>query len=104
MHGTMKASLKAKLGSDPNWRDTLPVVLLGMRAAVKQDINWIWRRWSMGSSCVYLVSFSQHQLPTATHVFVRVDAHKSPLQAPNKGPFKVLERHSKYFKLDLGNR
>ena len=39
MHRTMKASLKAKLGSDPNWCDTLPVVLLGMRAAVKQDIN-----------------------------------------------------------------
>ena len=39
MYRTMKASLKAKLGSDPNWCDKLPVVLLGMRAAVKQDIN-----------------------------------------------------------------
>ena len=39
MHRTMKASLKANLGSDPNWCDTLPMVLLGMRAAVKQDIN-----------------------------------------------------------------
>ena len=38
-HKTMKASLKAKLGSYPNWCDTLPVVQLGMRAAVKQDIN-----------------------------------------------------------------
>ena len=36
-------------------------------------------------------------------MFVRVDAHKSPLQAPYKGPFNVLERHSKYFKLDLGS-
>ena len=39
MDRTMKASLKAKLGSDTNWCDTLPVVLLGMRAAVKQNIN-----------------------------------------------------------------
>ena len=39
MHRTMKASLKAKLGSVPNWCDTLPVVLLGMRAAVKKDMN-----------------------------------------------------------------
>ena len=37
-------------------------------------------------------------------MFVRVDAHKYPLQAPYKGPFKVIERHVKYFKLDIGNR
>ena len=49
-------------------------------------------------------SFVHTELPTATRVFVRVYAHKSPLQAPYKGPFKVLERHSKYFKLDLSNR
>ena len=39
MHRTMKAALKAKLESDPNWIDVLPVVILGMRAAVKQDLN-----------------------------------------------------------------
>ena len=39
MHRTMKAVLKAKLESDPNWIDVLPVVMLGMRAAVKQDLN-----------------------------------------------------------------
>ena len=39
MHRTTKAALKAKLESDPNWIDVLPVVILGMRAAVKQDLN-----------------------------------------------------------------
>ena len=39
MHRTMKAALKAKLESDPNWIDVLPVVMLEMRAAVKQDLN-----------------------------------------------------------------
>ena len=39
MHRTMKAALKAKLESDPNWIDVLHVVMLGMRAAVKQDLN-----------------------------------------------------------------
>ena len=39
LHRTMNASLKAKVGSDPNWCQTLPVVMLGTRAAVKQDIN-----------------------------------------------------------------
>ena len=145
MHRTMKASLKAKLGSDPNWCDTLPVVLLGMRAAVKQDMNCSVAEmvygeqlrlpgefftnsagsWNTDPSFVVDLrqrmqqvrpvppvwhgeesrrSFVHTELPTATHVFVRVDAHKSPLQAPYKGPFKVLERHVKYFKLDLGNR
>ena len=145
MHRTMKASLKAKLGSDPNWCDTLPVVLLGMRAAVKQDINCLVAEmvygeqlrlpgeffttsagnWNTDPSFVVDLrqrmqqvrpvppvwhgeesrrSFVHTDLPTATHVFVRVGAHKSPLQALYKGPFKVLERHSKYFKLDLGNR
>ena len=144
MHRTMKASLKAKLGSDPNWCDTLLVVLLGMRAAVKQDINCSVAEmvygeqlrlpgeffttsagnWNTDPSVVVDLrqrmqqvrpvppvwhgeesrrSFVHTDLPTATHVFVRVDAHKSPLQAPYKGPFNVLERHSKYFKLDLGN-
>ena len=36
-------------------------------------------------------------------MFVREDAHKSPLQAPYNGTCKMLER-VKYFKLDLGNR
>ena len=70
MHRTRKASLKAKLGSDPNWCDTLPVVLLGMRGAVKQDITVRLRRWSMGSSCVYLVSFSQPQPAVGTLILV----------------------------------
>ena len=139
MHRTMKASLKAKLGSYPNWCDTLPVVQLGTRAAVKQDINCSVAKMVYGSSCVYLVSFSQPQPAVGTRIpslsltcasrcnrcdrfpqcgmanslAVRlctqsfpllVDTHKSPLQAPYKGPFKVLEQYSKYFKLDLGNR
>ena len=39
MHRTMKAALKAKLEYDPNCIDMLPVVMLGMRVAVKQDLH-----------------------------------------------------------------
>ena len=35
---------------------------------------------------------------------MRVGAFKTPLQSPYQGPFKVLERHDKYVKLNLGNR
>ncbi|KFD68535.1 hypothetical protein M514_19361 [Trichuris suis] len=39
MHRDLKASLMATLQGDPNWADTLPVVLMGMRAAFKPDIR-----------------------------------------------------------------
>ena len=35
---------------------------------------------------------------------MRVGAHRGPLQSPYQGPFKVIERHGKYYKLDLGTR
>ena len=145
MHRTMKAALKAKLESDPNWYDALPMVLLGMRAAVKGDLNCSAAEMVYGeqlrlpgeffstdvengiSDPDFVVdlrhrirqlrpvppvwhgeesrrSFVPQELSTATHVFVRVDAHRTPLQAPYKGAYRVLERRSKYFKLDLGSR
>ena len=141
----MKAALKAKLESDPNWYDALPMVLLGMRAAVKGDLNCSAVEMVYGeqlrlpgeffstdvengtSDPDFVVdlrhrirqlrpvppvwhgeesrrSFVPQELSTATHVFVRVDAHRTPLQAPYKGPYRVLETRSKYFKLDLGSR
>lgn len=40
-------------------------------------------------------------LSSATHVFIRVDAHRAPLSPPYKGPFKVLQRRSKTYQLDI---
>ena len=44
------------------------------------------------------------ELAAATHVFVRVGAHRCPLQSPYQGPFKVIDRQAKFYKLDLGTR
>ena len=35
-----------------------------------------------------------------SHVFVRIDSVKSPLQRPYSGPHFVLERHDKYFVIE----
>jgi len=43
-------------------------------------------------------------LSRASHVYVRHDARRKPLQAPYDGPFRVLERHAKHFLLELNGR
>ncbi|TWW75360.1 hypothetical protein D4764_13G0000220 [Takifugu flavidus] len=49
-------------------------------------------------------SFVPTDLATARFVFVRHDAHRSPLRPPYDGPFRVLETGAKSFVLDMGGR
>ena len=44
------------------------------------------------------------ELRRAQFVFVRRDAHKTPLQTPYTGPFRVLEAGAKSFLLAVGGR
>ena len=43
-------------------------------------------------------------LSSCTHVFVRHDAVRKPLQQPYNGPYRVLARANKYFKIDINGR
>jgi len=60
------------------------------------------QRISTGS---YHSSSSTPYLPpkllTATHVWVRIDRPRRSLEAPYTGPYEVLDRHTKYFKIKL---
>ena len=126
-------------GSDPNSVDALPLVLLGMRVAVKNDLHcsvaemvfgetlrlpgelFVPSDGDMDADPAFVADLRQKIRPlrwhggesrrsyvaqelSSAHVFVRVGPRKTPLQSSYQGPFKVLERREKYFKLDLGNR
>lgn len=48
--------------------------------------------------------FIQRDLATATHVFIRNDTVRGPLQCPYDGPYPVIKRYDKFFKIDINGR
>ncbi|CAD7085746.1 unnamed protein product [Hermetia illucens] len=45
---------------------------------------------------------SPKELDTCTHVLIRTDAVRKPLQPPYEGPYRVLERGEHFFQLEIG--
>ena len=141
-HRQLKAALKCR--QQPNqWTEALPMILLGIRSACKEDLGCTTAELVYGASlrlpgefftpapdnhlsatpeCVNRLKKAmsdlrappvraQHrtthvhtELSTCTHVFVRRDAVKPPLQPPYDGPFKVLDRKDKYFTIEMRGR
>ena len=137
-HRSLKTAIKCHETDD--WAKVLPVVMLGLRNALKEDI---------GTSAAELVYGTQLKLPgeffveeepsqdphpflehlrqtmrnirpkqtahhnkprtfthktldTCTHVFVRVDSARRPLDQPYEGPYPILERVSDLcYRLDV---
>lgn len=123
------------------WTKSLPTVLLGLRAAFKDDINtscadlvygeslhlpgefFVSNQSSKSTSEFLLnlryvvenfrpVSTSHHtkstpfinkDLETCTHVWIRNDFVKKPLQMKYSGPYLVLQRNSKFFTIQKGS-
>ena len=143
-HRQLKASLAARL-TGPNWAGQLPWVLLGIRAAHKEDLNASPAELVYGTELHLPGQFQMpaegnptagpfledlrramaelrptptaHHGPTTAHptripgelhtcpmVFVRRDGHRAPLSACYDGPYRVLARENKYFRLQLGDR
>ena len=141
-HRQLKAALKAQ-PSPSSWMDALPLVLLGIRSALKEDISSTAAEMVYGTTLRlpgeffspssqstltdpsdYISQLKSHMhhihpspprptqrtgkvsqnLATATHVFIRHDAVRKPLQPPYDGPYPVIERMDKYFVVDIDGR
>ncbi|UYV70566.1 hypothetical protein LAZ67_7003550, partial [Cordylochernes scorpioides] len=139
LHRTIKTAIRAH--NSIKWTETLPTVLLGLRAvcAINKDNNHSLSQMVYGKTIRLPGEFfddSKHHLhaeefvqqlqkqmellkplnekhhsktkvfvhkdlKTCSHVFIRTDRVKKPLEPPYEGPFPVLERTDKYFTLKV---
>eukprot|EP00731_Ephydatia_muelleri_P009752 Em0005g338a len=141
-HRQLKTALKAQPQPD-SWMDALPLVLLGIRTAVKEDLASTAAEMLYGTTLrlpgEFFTPSQPNSLPdpidfvlnlrtrmqsirstppratqrnnnitdglsTATHVFIRHDAVRKPLQPPYDGPYPVLKRTDKHFTVDIKGR
>lgn len=126
--------------TDPkNWHDRLPLVLLGLRSAFREDSKcsaadlvfgqqlripgefydsvapnvdrtefakalhqmFSSLKASEGTRHSKLRVFMNPRLKDCSHVFVRIDAVRRPLQPPYEGPYEVVKRSDKYFEINV---
>lgn len=138
---TVKCAILARCNDSNQWVRELPIILLGLRSTIKEDIGFSPAQMTYGKSIrlpgdffiptktninatEYTSNlmgalatlqpatrkhvdnrkiFIHKDLKCANYVFVRRGVKKS-LTPPYEGPFKVLERFSKYFTLQIGSR
>lgn len=137
-HRQLKSSLMASTQRD-NWSLALPLVLLGIRSSLKEDLHHSSAELVYGTNLQLpgellaptpdtapcgvqdfaarrkgamrslqpvqprsspKKTFVNQDLDTCTHVFVRVDDVRRPLQQPYQGPYRVLRRTRKTVTID----
>ncbi|UYV67938.1 hypothetical protein LAZ67_5002549 [Cordylochernes scorpioides] len=106
LHRTIKTAIRAH--NSIKWTETLPTVLLGLRAAINKDNNHSLSQMVYGKTIRLPGEFfdaSKHHLHAEEFVQQlqkqMTDRVKKPLEPPYEGPFPVLERTDKYFTLKV---
>ena len=141
-HRTLKAALRTKFSSS-SWTSALPLILLGLRTALKEDLNCSTSElvygttlrlpgayvdpssFNLSDSTSYATrlqdimsrlrpaspriptlanTFIHKDLESSTHVFIRKDVSHSSLSPTYDGPFKVLRRHPKFYRVLKENK
>lgn len=140
LHRPLKSAIKCY--ATERWTEVLPLILLGFRAALKEDLGCTPADLVFGTTIrvpgEFLVpvqqpieptdfvgklrahmqalrpippkrhgnskTFIHRDLSTATHVFLRQDMVRKPLQPPYDGPFSVIRRTDKVFHLDINGK
>ncbi|GFT38165.1 retrovirus-related Pol polyprotein from transposon opus [Nephila pilipes] len=118
LHGTLKGAMKAH--NNIKWTESLPTMLLGLRTALRPDINHTIAQMAYGT-CIKLPgeffdpstinmdpqsiedikplkssstrkqkNFVRKELKSYSHVFVRIDRVKKTLKLSREGPFVVV--------------
>ncbi len=129
-HRQLKGALKGHPNQE-HWSDVVPLILLGVRSALKEDIgcsaaelvygttlrlpgaffslhsedsvpdpttyvtalrNRMQRLTATPRAAAHPVDSTTSTLQNSSHVFIRRDAVRKPLQPPYDGPFQVLDR------------
>ncbi|GBM85580.1 Gag-Pol polyprotein [Araneus ventricosus] len=111
LHRHLKSALKAH--NHIKWAEMLPIVLLGLRSALKEDIN---------ATCAQLVYGTTLRLPsdlvtsgsinptinpayvTSLIQTMRSDKVNPPLTPPYTGPHLVITRNDENFTIDLNGK
>lgn len=142
-HRQLKAALKGHPHQE-QWTTALPLVLLGIRTSLKEDLGCTTAELVYGTTLrlpggffssppadsspdprSYVTTLQSRMqvlqatlprpvthtsssvsdvLKDASHVFIRHDAVRKPLQPPYDGPYRVLDRAPKYFTVEVKGR
>ncbi|XP_064469741.1 uncharacterized protein LOC135384469 [Ornithodoros turicata] len=118
-HRHLKAALRAH-SNHSAWTEALPVILFGLRSLFKFDLGCTTAQLVYGTTLrlpgEFFAPASANTVPdptevyvhrdllTCTHVFVRVDAVRKPLQPSYNGPYPVSSRTPKHFTLRINGK